>query len=349
MNGGNRYLWGKERVVALLMREQRASGNVEPSLVTFSPSELGLVLAAEGFPVASLSNHYSHGFDSAITKLGQHFARRPVDVVHSHGYRANIIARAARLAGRIRGVRIVSTCHGWVDTGPKLRLYNTVDRWTAMFSDVTTVPDAGMLPRITPLGTRRHVLNAVADSDAAATRAPAVRIGSFVAGTLGRLNEEKGILDFLAVAADFPDPDTVFAVAGAGTLTSRVQAAGSNVHYAGYIEQSEGYLAGLDVYVQASHAEGLSLALLEAMRAGCAIVATDVGATRAAVTDGESALLVPARQPAALRDALLTLRHDPELRRRLGCAARARFERDFHIRRQHQSYLALYAPGERYG
>ncbi len=121
------------------------------------------------------------------------------------------------------------------------------------------------------------------------------------------------------------------------------------MHYAGYIEQSEGYLAGLDVYVQASHAEGLSLALLEAMRAGCAIVATDVGATRAAVTDGESALLVPARQPAALRDALLTLRRDPELRRRLGCAARARFERDFHIRRQHQSYLELYAPGERYG
>ncbi len=88
-----------------------------------------------------------------------------------------------------------------------------------MFSDVTTVPDAGMLPRITRFGKRRHVLNAIADSNDAATCTPAVRLGGFVAGTLGRLNEDKGILDYLAVAADFPDPDAVFAVAGAGILT----------------------------------------------------------------------------------------------------------------------------------
>ena len=349
MDGGSRQLWGKERVVALLMREQRASGLVEPSLVTFSPSELGHVLAAEGFPVATLSGRHSHGFDRAIGTLGRLFAQHPVDVIHSHGYRANIVGRAARLAGRTPGVRIVSTCHGWVDTSRKLRLYNALDRWTVMFSDVTTVPDAGMLPRLAPLGRRRHVLNAVADTGGVTASLPFAGPDRFVAGTLGRLTEEKGVLDFLAAADGFPDPGAVFAVAGAGTLTADVEAAGGNVHYAGYIEQSERYLAGLDVYVQASHAEGLSLALLEAMRAGLAIVATDVGATRAAVTHGESALLIPVRDPAALRQALLALRRDPELRLRLGRAARARFESDFHIRRQHQSYFDLYQPGECYG
>jgi len=95
--------------------------------------------------------------------------------------------------------------------------------------------------------------------------------------------------------------------------------------------------------VQASRSEGLSLALLEAMRAGKAIVATDVGATRDAVVDGESALVVPPRRPAALRDAVLTLRTDPALAARLGRNARARFETDFHMQRQHQRFADLYA------
>lgn len=352
MSGGD-YLWGKERVVALLMRAQRESGRVEPSLVTFSPGELGRVLEGEGFPVASLSTRHSHGFDRAIGNFGQYIERHPVDVIHSHGYRANIIARAARLARRAPGVRIVSTCHGWVESGTKLHLYNALDRWTVMFSDVTTVPDAGMLARFAPFGKRLHVPNAVPETvpenGSASASAPCTGAGRFVAGTLGRVSEEKGIPEFLAAAEGFPEPDVVFAVAGDGSLTERVRDTGGNVCYAGYIAHSDRYLAGLDVYVQASRSEGLSLALLEAMRAGVAIVATDVGATRDAVTDGQSALLVPARQPAALRDAVLTLRRDPELRLRLGRAARARYERDFHIRRQHQSYLELYQPGERHG
>jgi glycosyltransferase involved in cell wall biosynthesis len=346
---GGDYLWGKERVVALLMREQRASGAVDPALVTFAPGKLARELDDEGFRVTTLSNRESHGFDRAIGELADYFERYPVDVVHSHGYRANIIARATRLAGRARGVRIVSTCHGWVDSGTKLKFYNALDRWSIMFSDVTTVPDAAMLPRFAPFGERRHILNAVPENEDARTGAPFPRAGAFVAGTLGRVNEDKGIYDFLQAAGGFADPDAVFCVAGAGNLVPSVLAAGRNVRYAGYIAEADGYLASLDVYVQASHAEGLSLSLLEAMRAGLAIVATDVGATREAVTDGESALLVPARQPAALRDAIRRLRDDPELRTYLGRTARARFERDFSIRRQHESYLALYQPGERHG
>jgi glycosyltransferase involved in cell wall biosynthesis len=347
--GGSEHLWGKERVVALLMREQRVSGRVQPTLITFSPGLLTSVLGDEGFPVTSLSTRHSRGFDRAIGTLGQYLEKHPLDVIHSHGYRANLVARALRLAGRAPGVRLISTCHGWVESDRKLLLYNAVDRWTTMFSDVTTVPDAGMLPRFSPFGKRRHVLNAVPESETSSPEASLPRAGTFVAGTLGRVDVHKGIPDLLAAAAGFPDPDVVFTVAGAGDLVAQVRSVGGNVRYAGYIPSSGPYLAALDVYIQASRAEGLSLSLLEAMRAGLAIVATDVGATRDAVTDGQSALIVPARRPAALRDAVLSLRGDPELRARLGRAARARFESDFHIRRQHESYLELYQAGERHG
>jgi len=245
------------------------------------------------------------------------------------------------VCGRARGVRIVSTAHGWVESTAKLRVYNAVDRWTSMLSDVMTVPDRSMLRRLPRIARRRHVPNAVPDvvTDDAA---PFARPGSFVVGTLGRVSAEKGIPELLAAADGFPDPQVVFAVAGDGELAGDVSRAGTNVRYVGYLARAERYLASLDVYVQASRSEGLSLALLEAMRAGTAIVATDVGATRDAVRDGESALVVPARRPDALRDALVALRRDPELRLRLARNARARYEADFRMQRQHQRFFELY-------
>lgn len=344
--GDSDHLWGKERVIALLMREQRAGGEVEPLLVTFSPCKLGRVVAADGFDAVALSNVHSHGIGRSLHVLARLFDHHPVDVIHSHGYRANIVARLLRLRGKIPGVRLVSTAHGWVETTRNLRLYNAVDRWTSMLSDVVTVPDARMLHRLPLFARRRHVPNAVPDVEDGGPEVPFERLGDFVAGTLGRVSEEKGIPDLLAAAEECPDPGVVFAVAGDGELAGAVRNAGPNVRYAGYFARPDRYLAGLDVYVQASRSEGLSLALLEAMRAGKAIVATDVGATRDAVTDGQSALVVPSRRPSALRDAVLTLRNDPELAARLGRNARLRFEHDFRMQRQHRAFLHLYRSNE---
>ena len=77
------------------------------------------------------------------------------------------------------------------------------------------------------------------------------------------------------------------------------------------------------IAVQTSHTEGLSIALLEQMMAGMAIIATDVGDTSCAIRDGENGLLVPAHDQKALEAALRRLLGDPTLRRRLGQAARA--------------------------
>jgi glycosyltransferase involved in cell wall biosynthesis len=81
-------------------------------------------------------------------------------------------------------------------------------------------------------------------------------------------------------------------------------------------------LAGTDVFVLPSFSEGSSLALLEAMAAGCAIVTTPVGAAPDMLRDGESALLVTPGDASALAAALARLLDDPALARRLGAAAR---------------------------
>src|SRR5262249_61597706 len=83
-----------------------------------------------------------------------------------------------------------------------------------------------------------------------------------------------------------------------------------------------GFLAGLDVAVLCSHAEGMSNALLEYMAAGRAIVATDVGAAPELIEDGVHGLLIPPGDAARLADAIARLLGDRDLAQRLGAAAR---------------------------
>ena len=78
----------------------------------------------------------------------------------------------------------------------------------------------------------------------------------------------------------------------------------------------------LDVFVSASEAEGLPNSVLEAAAAGVAIVATAAGGTVEIVEDGRTGVLVPVGDDEALRAGLLRLATDPDLRGRLGSAAR---------------------------
>ena len=93
----------------------------------------------------------------------------------------------------------------------------------------------------------------------------------------------------------------------------------------------ERLLSESTIGVQTSHSEGLSLALMEQMMAGLAIVATDVGDTSEAIIHEETGLLTPPGDVDALAEALRRLVLDPALRSRLGAAARARAMEHFSI------------------
>jgi glycosyltransferase involved in cell wall biosynthesis len=88
-------------------------------------------------------------------------------------------------------------------------------------------------------------------------------------------------------------------------------------------------LAQMDVYVQASAAEGMPNSVLEAMATGLPVVATAVGGTPEVVADGETGLLVPPGDPVALAAALETLLANPVMTKAFGRAGRARVEAHF--------------------
>jgi glycosyltransferase involved in cell wall biosynthesis len=104
------------------------------------------------------------------------------------------------------------------------------------------------------------------------------------------------------------------------------------VVFAGFRTDARRLAAAFDVFTLSSTYEGLPIALIEAMALGRPAVVTRVGGTPEVVADGANGLLVPPRDPAALADGLLRLLGDPELRARMGAAARSR-ALDFDIRK----------------
>ncbi len=140
---------------------------------------------------------------------------------------------------------------------------------------------------------------------------------------VGRLSEEKGILEFLAATKGIPR-----VVVGDGPLRDRVPEA------VGFVPPRElgAYYERAAVVVCPSRREGYGVAAREAMAHGRPVVATAVGGLLDAVEDGVTGLLVPPRDPLALRSAVERLLADDDLGRRLGSsareAARQRFSRE---------------------
>ncbi len=98
----------------------------------------------------------------------------------------------------------------------------------------------------------------------------------------------------------------------------------------------------MDVVALPSITEGFSNVIIEAGAAGRPVVATRVGGNPEAIVEGETGLLVPARDPAALGDAIVSLLADPSRRRQMGEAARRRVHAHYTVERMVESWDQLY-------
>jgi glycosyltransferase involved in cell wall biosynthesis len=135
---------------------------------------------------------------------------------------------------------------------------------------------------------------------------------------VGRLSEEKGVRELAEAAEGLP-----LVVVGDGPLRPLLPQA------AGFFPPAEvgAYYERASIVVVPSRREGYGMVAREAMAHGRPVVATGVGGLLDAVEDGVTGLLVPPRDPAALRAALERLLGDAGLRRSLGVAARERVVR----------------------
>lgn len=270
------------------------------------------------------------------------------DVVHAHGLRAGALAVLA-LAGPTRP-RLVVTLHNLPVGGPRVRAVAAVlERVVAAGADVVLGVSGDLVDRMRALGAHRTeralvpapVRPAPAADPVEVRRALGMADGERLVLTVARLAPQKG-LGLLADAAarvdrhgGTPDrprrhaaaaPGWRWVVVGDGplrdTLAARAEREGLPVHLVGRREDVPDLLAAADVVVSTATWEGQPLAVQEALRAGAAVVATDVGGTREVT--GDAAVLVPGGDAGALAAAVVAVLTDDAHRDALRAAARAR-------------------------
>lgn len=177
---------------------------------------------------------------------------------------------------------------------------------------------------------------------------------ALVVGWVGRMEAVKNPLGLVEAAAHLcrEDPDSrnrlrlVLVGNGAqgAAVREAVTAAGldDNVWLPGSRDDVPALLAGLDVFVLPSLAEGISNTVLEALATGLAVVATDVGGNRELVTRGQCGALVPPGDSAALAAALARYLQRPELAAEHGAVARRRAVGQFSIDAMVSAYTQTY-------
>lgn len=165
-----------------------------------------------------------------------------------------------------------------------------------------------------------------------------------------RLEPQKGISFLLqAMAHLVPKRRRLhLAIAGSGSLEAVLKAEArtlgveDRVHFLGVRLDMPDLLRASDLFVLSSNWEGLPMIVLEALAAGCPIVATAVGGVPSAVREGETGRLVPPRDPAALAAAISEVLDRPEDLARFSVNGRKLFDAQFSAGAMTRRYEALY-------
>ena len=279
--------------------------------------------------------------------------RHRIDIVHTHGKGPGLYGR---LAARAMGVPTVHTFHGihyssypiigqWL----YLALERRLSRLTRAVINVSRSQEAeGLALRLFRADQSVVVVNGidVEELDRAIGQSPVRRemlgLGAddFVLGCVSRWDPVKRFEILLDAVRRLASriPRLVLLLAGGGGEEARIRrivaqtGLRDRVIFTGFVGNPARVYGILDMYVATSLKEGLPLAPLEAMCARLPVIATDVPGHRDVVVQGQTGLLVPPEDSAALAAAIALLEADAERRRRMGEAGRQRVLTDFGIR-----------------
>jgi L-malate glycosyltransferase len=264
-----------------------------------------------------------------------------IDVLYSFLFHPNIVSRMAGMrAGRVLVVNGERSM-----PGGKNSYRSVLRRWTSSLADGhTAVSDAVRRAMIAELGVPpdrvRTIRNGVDVSGIPVSPCPLGSPSRVRLLTIGALSPEKSFETLIDALALLGEPGATLTILGDGpgrpALEARIRAAGlaGRVRLPGHTADIRTFLAESDVYVQSSVREGLSNALLSAMAAGLTVVATDVGGTAEAILEGETGILVPPKDPAALARGIRRILDCPEEGRLLGGNARRKVTREFASERE---------------
>lgn len=292
----------------------------------------------------------------SFLKLRRLIRQRRIEVIHTHDIHGLIDGSACRLT--TRGVRHVHTWHFGNyphRSAHHKRIEGTL--WRVPDALVAVGHEQSRLIRELygiPENRMRVLWNGVDDPR---NRRPStetfaqLRNDVPVIASISTLIAQKGLTHLLDAAALLRDTGEKFqlAVVGGGVLEQPLREhaeklrLGDHVCFLGWMAQaSDRVLPQVDIFVQSSIWEAMSIVVLEAMAAQKAMVVTSVGENPHVVLNEETGLVVPPANPAALAEGLRRLLRDRDLRQRFAHAARRRYEQAFTVRHMIAAHESLY-------
>jgi glycosyltransferase involved in cell wall biosynthesis len=300
--------------------------------------------------------HGRLGVAAMLRRLRELLARQPGALLHSHGYKPDILLA---LLGAPRRFPCVATCHNWISDTAKLRLLEACDKRALRRFDRVIAVSEQIAAELTRSGVPPQAVTVIDNGISAPPLDPQAR--SSVRAELGvpeeaalllhvgRLARSKRIDLLLAAVAQLPAQSrATLVLAGEGPerealrqLAARLGLS-ERVRFCGYRRDVARLLAAADLFVLSSEREGLPISILEAMALACPIVSTRVGAIPRVLEDGTDAWLIAPGDGVALRNVLGAALAAPELARARARRAQQKFTVGYSQRAMGERYLRIY-------
>lgn len=351
---------GGERHLADLANSLAARGHEVKAVVRPNSPLLGeLKLRGENVTTLPLRNALDARSASSLAKL---VAVRKIEIVHAH--MARDYPLAAYAVRRNPSARLIVTRHVLF---PLNRLHKVtlayVSRLIAVSHAVARELQAQALiaPEKITVIQNGIDLKRIADARSRFDRAEFCRrwdlpVASSLVGSIGTLTVLKGHEDFLQAAAKLRDstPSAFFIVSGTESAATNqyrkrlehlIQQLGltNQVRLLGRMDDISELYCALEVFVSASHSESFGLAIVEAMAAGAAVVATDTEGAKEILRDGSTGILVPIGGVGHISRAVSELLAHPEQRKEITASAQADVQQRFSLDRMVEETETLYA------
>ena len=348
---------GLERVVHALATGQARRGHQVTVASVVTEANHPFLLALEGTGVTSSPIIVpGRGYRQERAAVRRITAGVGADIVHTHGYRADVVDAGAARSGR-SGVRTVTTVHGFTGGGWRNRFYETLQRRAFRRFDAVVAVSEPLHRALVGWRVQQDRVHVIPNGyEASATmverRAARAALGlpadDYVIGWVGRLSREKGLDVLFEALALVRDRPVTVAVIGTGreraSLDALAAARGitAAVRWMGLVPDAARFFRAFDLFVLSSRTEGTPIALFEAMDAGVPIVATAVGGVPAVVSDAE-ATLVLSQDPGGLAKALRAAFDDPAAAGIRAAAARRRLVDVYGVEPWLERYDRVYA------
>lgn len=266
-------------------------------------------------------------FPLAFLRLLLLCRRERPDIVHSHAEAADL---AGRLVCALLGLKHVVTAHSEYRWHWRRGIGMALERSMAFLTSQYFAVSSGVAVMLReelsiPGGKVRMIPNWAPRACRRTTEVPIPRRGTFTLLNVARLhvqkNQELLLTAFREVRKRFPD--VVLWIAGTGPEEARLRSlAPDGVMFLGHRDDVPALLRAADLFVLSSSWEGMPLSVLEAMREGLPVISTGVAGIADIISHGESGLVVPRGDAAALSEAILHCWEDPAHARRMGDAGK---------------------------